>query len=138
VFEKILVAVDGSRFSDAAVTAAGSLAAKTGSEVEVVHVHEHLHSRAGGIADLETSDEAETTVAAAVAKLTAQGVTAHGRVLEGGTRDVPRRIIDCADETGAGLIIVGRRGLSGLTEMLVGSVSNKLIHVANVPVMVAH
>ena len=32
---------------------------------------------------------------------------------------------------------MGRRGLSSLTGMLVGSVSNKLIHVAKVPVMVA-
>lgn len=140
MFDRILVAVDGSQFSDAALAAAAGLAAKTGAEVDVVHVHEHdlPHSKAVHLAELETSTEASGVVEAATAKLTAQGVKAQGQVLEADTHDVARRIIEFADENRADVIIVGRRGLSTLTGMLVGSVSNKLVHVAKVPVLVAH
>ena len=140
MFEKILVAVDGSPFSDAAINAAGNLAAKLGSDVEVLHVHEHdvFPSKAGMAPDLESTDEAKAVVENAIQRLKAKGVNAHGHVLQSATRDVPRKIIEFTSESGADLIVVGRRGLSSLTGMLVGSVSNKLIHSATVPVMVAH
>ena len=51
---------------------------------------------------------------------------------------VAGKIIECAEGNDVDLIVVGRRGLSSLTGMLVGSISNKLIHAAKVPVMVAH
>jgi nucleotide-binding universal stress UspA family protein len=140
MFDRILVAVDGSQFSDAALVSAAGLAAKTGADVDVVHVHEHdlPHSKAVHLAELETSTEASGVVEAATAKLTAQGVHATGHVLEADTHDVARRIVEFADENRSDVIIVGRRGFSTLTGMLVGSVSNKLVHVAKVPVLVAH
>ncbi len=140
MFEKIVVAIDGSPFSDAAIAAAGGLAAKLGAVVEVLHVHEHdlIPSKAGMSPDLETPEEANVVVAVAVERLKTNGVSANGHVLQSSTRDVPRKIIEFTNETGADLIIVGRRGLSSLTGMLLGSVSNKLIHAATVPVLVAH
>jgi len=140
MFEKVLVAVDGSQFSEAALVAAEGFAAKAGSAVEVVHVHEHdlVPSKAGMSPDLERMDEAKAVVDGAVERLKAKGVTVTGHLLQAQTRDVPRAIIEAAEANGADLIIVGRRGLSSLTGMLVGSVSNKLIHVAKVPFMVAH
>ena len=139
MFERILVAVDGSPFSDAALAAAAGLAAKVGAEVDVIHVHEHdmPHSKAVHLAELESPTESTGVVAAATSKLTAQGVRAQGHVLEADTHDVARRIIEFADTSNADVIIVGRRGLSTLTGMLVGSVSNKLVHLAKVPVLVA-
>jgi nucleotide-binding universal stress UspA family protein len=140
LFEKVMVAIDGSPYTESALAAAGGLAAKTGCAMEVVHVHEHdsSPSRAGTAPDLERSDEAQALVDRAVARLKTQGVTVTGRVLHAQTRDVARAIIEAADDGGADMIIVGRRGLSSFTAMIVGSVSNKLIHVARVPVMVAH
>jgi nucleotide-binding universal stress UspA family protein len=140
MFEKIVVAIDGSTFSDAAVRAAAGLAAKAGSQVEVVHVHEHdvIPAKASVAPDLETTDEARALVATALAKLKESGVDAHGRLLQSSTRDVPHKILEVADETGADLIVVGSRGLSSIAGMLLGSVSNKLIHTAKVGVMVAH
>jgi len=135
-----LVAIDGSESSDAAITVAGELVGKLGSDLEVLHVHEHdaVPSKAGMSPDLETSEEARGVVAAAVDVLQTSGVNAHGHVLQSSTRDVPRKIIAFTVENDVDLIIVGRRGISSLTGMLVGSVSNKLIHAAPVPVMVAH
>lgn len=140
MFEKVLVAIDGSPYTEAALSAAEGLAAKAGCEVEVIHVHEHdfIPSKAGMAPDLERDDEAQALLSAAVSRLKTNGVTVTGRLLQAQTRDVARAIIEAAEDGGAGMIIVGRRGLSSLTAMIVGSVSNKLIHVARVPVMVAH
>ncbi len=140
MFEKIVVAVDGSEYSQAAVRAAAGLAAKAGSQVDVVHVHEHdvIPAKASVAPDLESADEARAVVASALAQLKESGIDANGHLLQSATRDVPRKILEVADETGADLIIVGSRGLSSLTGMLVGSVSNKLIHTAKMGVMVAH
>jgi nucleotide-binding universal stress UspA family protein len=140
LFDKVLVAIDGSPYTDAALTAAEGLAAKAGCEIEVLHVHEHdfIPSKAGMAPDLERADDAQQLLDGAVSRLKAQGVNATGRLVQAQTRDVARAIIEAADEGGADLIIVGRRGLSSFTAMIVGSVSNKLIHVARVPIMVAH
>lgn len=140
MFEKIVLAIDGSTFSDAAVRAAAGMATKAGSQVEVVHVHEHdvIPAKASVAPDLELPDEARAVVASAIAKLKESGIDAHGHLLQSATRDVPRKILELTDETGADLIIVGCRGLSSITGMLVGSVSNKLVHTAKVGVMVAH
>jgi nucleotide-binding universal stress UspA family protein len=139
MFERILVAVDGSPFSDAALATTAGLAAKMGSEVDVIHVHEHEmpRSKAVHLAELESPAEATAVIAAATSKLAAQGVRAQGHVIEADTHDVARRIIEFADASNADVIVVGRRGLATLTGMLVGSVSNKLVHVAKVPVLVA-
>lgn len=99
MFEKIVVAIDGSAFSDAAVKAAAGLAAKAGSQVEVVHVHEHdvIPAKASVAPDLESADEARAVVASAIAHLEESGVDAHGHLLQSATRDVPRKILEVAD-----------------------------------------
>ena len=84
-----------------------------------------------------TSAEANQVVDAVVKQLREDGVTAHGVVHKAPTRDVVHVIITTADAAGADLIVVGSRGLSNLSSMLLGSVSNKLIHLSKHPVMVA-
>lgn len=139
MFEKILTAVDGSDETDAVIAVVIGFAEKTGSTVEVVHVHEHeaRAARFGMAIDLETKAEAQQIVDRAVEKLKESGVDARGWLLEAHVPDVAKRIVDAANESGANLIIVGRRELSNLEEMLVGSVSNKVVHLSHVPVLIA-
>jgi nucleotide-binding universal stress UspA family protein len=140
MFEKILLAVDGSPSSEVATEAAIAFATKCGATVEVVHVREHDHivSKAGTGPDLETRGEAAVVLAGAVDKFTKAGVVAHGTLLQAATSHVAREIITAADRAGADLIVVGNRGLSSFSGMLLGSVSNKLVHLAGRPVLVAH
>ncbi|MFZ0994904.1 MAG: universal stress protein [Candidatus Dormiibacterota bacterium] len=139
MFEKVLTAVDGSDATDALLGVVIGFAEKAGSKVEVVHVHEHeSHAARFGMAiDLETKPEAQQIVDRAVEKLKAGGVDARGWLLEARVPDVAKRIVDAANESGADLIIVGRRPLSNLEDTLLGSVSNKIVHLSQVPVLIA-
>lgn len=46
------------------------------------------------------------------------------------------RIIAMAKKTGADAIVIGSRGLSGIAEFFLGSVSSKVAQYANVPVLI--
>lgn len=49
--------------------------------------------------------------------------------------DAAREIISTAHRIGADLIVVGRRGLSGISELVLGSVSQKVLHHAPADVL---
>lgn len=140
MFDKILLAVDGSLPSDAAVEVAIALAGKTGAAVKAVHVrvHDTIVSKAGSGPDLETTEDATILLARAVNKLKSAGLVAHGTMRQATVTTIAREIVDVADELGADVIVVGSRGLSALSEMVLGSVSNKIIHLSGRPVLVTH
>jgi nucleotide-binding universal stress UspA family protein len=46
------------------------------------------------------------------------------------------RILEVADKTGAAMIVLGSKGLTGLKHVLVGSVAERVVHLAEVPVTV--
>jgi nucleotide-binding universal stress UspA family protein len=140
MFDEILLAVDGSQPSNAAAEAAIALAQKTGAPVEVVHVrvHDRIVSKAGTGPDLEMREEATILLGNTVDKLKSVGLVAHGTLRQCDSTAIAREIIDVADEVGADIIVVGSRGLSALAEMMLGSVSNKLIHLSGRPVLVVH
>ncbi len=72
----------------------------------------------------------------AVEHAKSQGVNAEG-LLEVGT-DAAETIINVANNLNVDLIVVGSRGLKGLTRFLLGSVSEKVVRYANRPVLVVH
>ncbi len=72
----------------------------------------------------------------AVERAKSQGVNAEG-LLEVGT-DAAETIINVANNLNVDLIVVGSRGLKGLTRFLLGSVSEKVVRYANRPVLVVH
>ena len=45
-------------------------------------------------------------------------------------------ILSAAEKSGADMIVMGSRGLSGIKELLLGSVSNHIVHYAKVPVVI--
>ncbi len=63
------------------------------------------------------------------------GLTVREVVLKG---DAAQAILDHAAQAKDPLIVVGSRGLSRFKEMILGSVSQKLLHHAKCPVTIAH
>jgi len=70
-----------------------------------------------------------------VHKVEEAGGTVEGAHLRTGERR-DQAIIHLAEELGAGLIVMGSRGLGGVRRALMGSVSASVAHHAHCPVMV--
>lgn len=135
MFEKILLAVDGSEHSLKAVPFAGDIARHHDGEVTVLHVREHELTWASDV-DLETEGEAQMLVDGIVRELKDSGANAVGDIRRVAHGQTPRAILDVAEEIGAGMIVMGTRGLSDWGRLLMGSVAHKVIHLADCPVLV--
>ncbi len=122
----ILLATDGSSFSEAAAGAAGHLARQAGLPVTVVSVVTSSHDEA-------SRQEAKQVVSAKVERLKNMGVAAEGKVMEGRPDEA---IIKFAEDIGADLIVVGSHGRAGLASVLLGSVAKRVIGQATCPVLV--
>lgn len=125
IWEKgILLAVDGSRFADAAAVAAGQLARRCGLPVTVLSV----------CASDDIQCDMVQTMADRVRDLLRQeGVAADSVVREG---NPAQTIVAAAAENDCDLIVVGNQGRSGLDRLLMGSVSQQVVIQAKCPVMV--
>ncbi len=133
MFEKILLAVDGSEPSGRAIPAAADIASAHRGEVLVLHVQEYGLTWG---AEVETSSEATDLVDRVVADLKDQGVNVRGEVTRAPLGQTPRAILNVARDEGVDLIVMGTRGLSDWGRLLMGSVAHKVIHLAECPVLV--
>jgi nucleotide-binding universal stress UspA family protein len=135
MFQRILLAVDGSEHSGKAVPVAADLAYRYGGEVLVFHAREH--ELAWGVdVDVETPGEAMDLVDGVVRQLKDAGVNVRGEIVRVPVGHTPRAILDASHDEGVDLIVMGTRGLSEWNRILLGSVAQKVVHLAEVPVLV--
>lgn len=128
---KILLAIDGSKFSEAAVRTVLKQARSEDAEIRVLHVVEPpslLVTREMGGYDpsLEAVWAAETKRAEALVTKVAEELRSKGlkatTTVELG--DPKSKILDAASKWRADLIVVGSHGRKGLKHFLLGSVSD--------------
>src|SRR4028119_251791 len=141
---KILLATDGSEEAELPLRTAVDLANTTDSELHVVTVGRDYHPayfefaepgdlRERALRVLER--EAEEVLDRQVEKIEESGGTVTGTHLRmGGRKD--EQIISLSEEVGAGLIVMGSRGLGGVRRALMGSVSDSVVRHAHCPVLV--
>jgi nucleotide-binding universal stress UspA family protein len=135
MFKTILWATDGSETADRALPYAKSLA--EGGKLIAVHCKEIIiGGRAGGYPVLADEDELEAKIHHQVEELRAEGIDASDQVITAAGAGSAHVIADAAHETGADLIVVGTRGHAPVAGLLVGSVTQRLLHVAPCPVLV--
>lgn len=134
-FKKVLIATDGSKYSNSAEKKAIDFAKSYGGEVTVISVVdvptefyaespktvEELVNKARGYVE-DVKKEAES-----------EGVKAATIVKEG---EAYRVITETAKETGAGIIVMGSHGRTGIKRLLMGSVTEKVIGHTPCPVLV--
>ncbi|HKZ76004.1 MAG TPA: universal stress protein [Actinomycetota bacterium] len=135
MFEQILLAADGSASSRKAADVAADIGKKYGAEILVFHVLERQITGFGAY-DVEEPDEAADFVDEVVRTLKDAGVSARGEVETAPKGRVPRTIVEAAREQGAGLIVMGSRGLSEWEELFLGSVTDRVLHLAECPVLI--
>jgi len=143
MFNHILVATDGSLLSDAAVDKAMNLAREAGAKVTVVTATEPFHVAAADSRQLAATKETyERQVKAAAArylseaerKAKAQGVQCDVVQVE---HDHPyQAIIDTAKKVGCDLIAMASHGRRGVSAMLLGSETIKVLTHSSLPVLV--
>jgi nucleotide-binding universal stress UspA family protein len=145
---KILLATEGSEEAELAARTATELAEKTGSELHVVYAQpitllvgprpdDPFLDIIGSYADAVIKDikeKAQRLLDAQVVKVRAAGGTvAQAHLKIGGAVE---EIVALAEEIGAGLIVLGSRGVGGVGRALMGSVSESVVRYAHCPVMV--
>jgi nucleotide-binding universal stress UspA family protein len=135
--KRILVATDGESGSHA-VDQAIDLAQAGDAELTIVFVrHAPLPVLGDPYYQRALSDEllrGRDAVSIAAARARFAGVEAETELLEG---DPATRILELARERDVDLIVVGSRGLGTIASTLLGSVSSRVVHRADRPVLVA-
>lgn len=135
MFKKILVALDGSEGSERILPLAIELAKSNRAQLVIAHVDELTVGKGGGSINALDQDLRKQLQQRAQA-LSSEGVeTAFEArsVILGGPAHV---LAEIADDVGADLIVAGSRGHSPVSGLLLGSVSQRLLHVAHQPVLV--
>jgi nucleotide-binding universal stress UspA family protein len=135
MFERILLAVNGSPSSWRAVDVAADIGQKYGAEVVVLHVREQ-QATSLGLYMVEQPDEDADFVEEIVRRLKDAGVSARSEVQTAPLSSVPHVILEMARELDAGLIVMGSRRLSDWEGLYLASVSHRVLHLADCPVFV--
>lgn len=136
MFKHVLVALDGSAYSRTALPTALEVARKFGADLFVLHVAEHDRGRAA-VYSTESPAEATKLVADAVKTAREAGVATKGKVSDVAAGHVAKAIVDTAAANEIDLIVMGSRGLSDIQGLLLGSVTHKVIQLAQTAVLVA-
>ena len=131
---KIVLATDGSKFSEAATQAVLAQHCSPETEVRVLcavalpTLSAPPQMAASYAPELEEQvQEAKEIADRAVVTLQKAGLKASGEVIKGDVRDV---IIELAKEIGADLIVLGSHGRRGIGRLLMGSVAEAVVRYA--------
>jgi nucleotide-binding universal stress UspA family protein len=135
MFKKIIWATDGSDAADRALPYAKALAGGTGRALVVVHSRELLVGRAAGYSVLADEDELQAKIRRQVDQARDEGLDATLKLVSGAASGVAHMIADVARDIGADVIVVGTRGHAPIAGLLLGSVTQRLLHIAPCPVL---
>jgi len=136
MFKTILWATDGSATADRALPYAKSLAEGEGKKLIAVHCKELLiGGRASGYPVLADEEELQEKILHQVEEAKAEGFDATLEVITAAAAGAAHVIADAAREAGGDVIVVGTRGHAPVAGLLVGSVTQRLLHVAPCPVL---
>ncbi|HEY7227509.1 MAG TPA: universal stress protein [Nitrososphaeraceae archaeon] len=131
MFANILVPVDGSDNSYRALDAALLLSEKLGSNVTVIHVMEevpitHIGSEKLLKEFLEAYRKENQDILSKCSEIATQkGLTINTFLLEGNPASA---ILNFSKKEKFDLVIMGRRGLGKFKELILGSISSKIVH----------
>jgi nucleotide-binding universal stress UspA family protein len=124
---KILLAIDASPASEAAVREVAARPWPVGTEVEILSAVEPPHAWSTAEVTEQLTRQANDLVYRAAEQLRAAGIAATAQVLPGDPKSV---IVDRAAATAADLVIIGTHGGGGLTQFLLGSVARAVVRFA--------
>jgi nucleotide-binding universal stress UspA family protein len=135
LFKRIVVGTDGSETAQLAVAHATELARAHGAALEIVGAYqpvpsERLREEKGQVPGdvaygIGPREDVNANLDNAAAKAIQADIAVNTHAREGDPADA---ILDVAEETGADLIVIGNKGMTGARRFLLGSVPNKVSH----------
>ena len=145
MYQRILVATDGSDLSSTAVGSAIELAAAIGAEMVALYVVPRypVSYFEGGITisvediartEKQWSDKGQAVVDAVQEQARAQGVTAKAVVAQSDL--VAESIMSAATKHGCDLVVMASHGRKGIKRILLGSETQHVLTHSTVPVLV--
>jgi nucleotide-binding universal stress UspA family protein len=146
MFKKILIPTDGSPLSAQAANAGVCFARSVGAEIVALHVTQPFAATIGfdGMAaayaitdeDYEkaSAEQSQRYLKAVLDRADTAGVKATSRAVS--NFNVADGVVQAATETGSDLIFIGSHGRSGLSRLLLGSVTAKVLSLAHIAVLV--
>jgi nucleotide-binding universal stress UspA family protein len=143
MYQKILVAVDGSDTSKHALNEAVRVAAMTHGKVHAVYVVDQaaLFPYAGYYDPVAMIDafrrDGRVALDDASARFAAAGVTGEAELVETETvsEDVAHCLLRCAQRFGAELAVMGTHGRRGMQRAILGSVAERFVRLSECPVL---
>ncbi len=146
MYQRILVPLDGSPLSEAALPQAEGLARGVGAPlllVRAVNVPATVIAATGSDAGMVApqlledalegeEDEARDYLSQVAERLKAGGLQAAWEVVEG---EPARAIIDTAHREGCDLIVLATHGRSGIPRAVLGSVADQVVRESHLPVL---
>ena len=138
MFSKILVPVDGSDISYRALDSALFLSERLGSKITAIHVIEKVptvYIQSQKILDeiLEThKNESQKILDECSSIATKKGIAISTTLLEGNPAS---KILEFSQMEKYEVIIIGSRGMGHFKELILGSVSSKILHHSLCPVL---
>jgi nucleotide-binding universal stress UspA family protein len=135
MFKTIMLALDGSEGSRRAIPVAAELARQNGGRIVIAHVEQDVAGKGGAPIPI-TEDEIQAEIREQAKRLAADGIETSvemRNVMLGGPA---HPIAEIAEDANADLLVAGTRGHSPVAGLLLGSVTQRLLHIARAPVLV--
>jgi nucleotide-binding universal stress UspA family protein len=137
----ILVPLDFSEFANSALDVGADLAKRLGSELCLVYIVPALPRLPMSVSIFKEGDyeqglhkDAEGRLNEIVKNLAKESVRAKVHV--GTANDVPSEIVRIAEEEKVDLIVIASHGATGWNRWVLGSVAEKVVHIAPCPVLI--
>ena len=133
-FERVLIPTDGSDTAAAAVDHGLSLAAAYGASVVFLFVAD-VYAMSTVPESREAREQGQAVVDSLVDRAEDEGVAAEGSIRTGFPHE---EILDETAAAGADLVVLSSHGRTGLGRYLLGSVTEKVVRLSDVPVLTVH
>ncbi|MRH44533.1 universal stress protein [Aquibacillus halophilus] len=137
MYKKIILATDGSEHSKRAAENAIHIATcSPESTIDVVYVADTGHAKSDALSNwnsVDVNDSRKRRIREVEGRAKEAGVSYQIKILHG---DPGPSIIEYANKNAADILIIGSRGLNGVQEFVLGSVSHKVAKRANCPVLI--
>ena len=141
LYEKILIATDGSEYTKNAVDYGIDLAKNTGAKLFTIYV---VDTAAFASIPMDAAwesmygllkQEGDEAIKYVAERAGTEGLEVEGNLIEGHPAD---EIIKYSEKNSISVIIMGTLGKSGLDRFLLGSVAEKVVRNSKIPVLVVH